>query len=267
MATAESKFVSISNLTRGSTQWTIQARIIEKDSRTYTNANGDGKLFTLIVADASGDIRITGFNEVFDTHYDKLTLGSVYEISGGSFKPKNAKFNHTSHELELTLYRGCIFREVNDADKQLDIPELKFEFVPIEQLEQLTVSTKVDVIGVVVECADPIEFTAQSGKVMKKRLISIADVSGKGIDVAIFGEPTQTLASGDVVAIKEAKVDEYNSKSLTVWTDASVVPNPKGDEAKKIADWWNEHGKNQGIDSLSYREEPNSKRAKNDESV
>jgi replication factor A1 len=267
MATAESKFVSISDLTRGSTQWTIQARVIEKDSRTYTNANGDGKLFTVIVADASGDIRITGFNEVYDTHYDKLTLGAVYEISGGSFKTKNAKFNNTSHELELTLNRWCTLKEVNDADNQLDIPELKFEFVPIEQLEQLTVSTKVDVIGVVVECADPIEFTAQSGKVMKKRLISIADVSGKGIDVAIFGEPTQTLASGDVVAIKEAKVDEYNSKSLTVWTDASVVPNPKVDEAKKIADWWNEHGKNQGIDSLSYREEPNSKRAKNDESV
>ena len=39
------------------------------------NAKGEGKLFNVLVADHTGDIRMTGFNETLDQYYERtLTL-------------------------------------------------------------------------------------------------------------------------------------------------------------------------------------------------
>ena len=50
-------------------RWMIRVRVMSKDKRTYRNAKGEGKLFNVLVADHTGDIRLTGFNEVLDQYY------------------------------------------------------------------------------------------------------------------------------------------------------------------------------------------------------
>lgn len=95
--------------------WKIRARIMEKDMRTYSNAKGDGKLFNLTVSDASGDVRVTGFTETCEEYFDKLIVGRVYLIAGGALKPKNERYNTTSHNFEITLNRGCTIEEADEV--------------------------------------------------------------------------------------------------------------------------------------------------------
>ena len=82
----------------------IRVRVMSKDKRTYRNAKGEGKLFNVLVADHTADIRLTGFNEVLDTFYDRLEVGKCYLISQGQIKQANAQcavhFDRESRRLE-----------------------------------------------------------------------------------------------------------------------------------------------------------------------
>ena len=118
-------------------RWMIRVRVMSKDKRTYRNAKGEGKLcmplgleprtsrpatsrpqaglpltrltlprtVNVLVADNTGDIRMTGFNETLDQYYERLTVGRCYVVSGGTIKQANPQYNNTSHSCEITLGR------------------------------------------------------------------------------------------------------------------------------------------------------------------
>jgi len=232
-------------------RWTIRARLMEKDWRSYSNARGEGKLFNLTVADASGEIRVTGFNETYDQVYDMLTVGRVYMITGGTLKPKNAQYNQTSHSYEITLNRGCSVEEAEEPTGNEAIPQHNYKFVQINALQDVPEESKADVLAVVVSCTDATTFTAKSGKEMTKRVAELADHSGCKIECTVFGQPTQQLADHMVVAIKAAKVGSWNSKSLTTWSDASILLHPDMPEAHQLMGWWQGGGSAASLSSLS----------------
>ena len=104
----------------------------------------------LLMADASGEIRITGFNETVEQHYDRMVSGRVYDISGGTLKPKNAQYNTTTHQFEVTLNRGCTVDEVDEPDGTEAIPKYNFRFTGLPQVADMPDDSKADVLGVVV---------------------------------------------------------------------------------------------------------------------
>jgi len=107
---------------------------------------------------------------------------------------------------------------------------------------------------VVMECTEPNTFTAKSGKEMTKRTMQICDASGTAIEVAIFGQPAQTLGVGNVIAIKGAKVGSWNSKSLTLWNDAPITQHPDMPEAHQLLGWWaSQQQSGAGVRSLSVQ--------------
>ena len=55
-------------------RWTIQVRVTNKSERTYSNAKGEGKLFSVDMCDESGEMRGTGFNQ------DAERLGAIFEV-------------------------------------------------------------------------------------------------------------------------------------------------------------------------------------------
>lgn len=73
----------ISSLSPYQNRWCIKARVTNKQApRTYTTARGEGKLFSVIFTDESGEIKCTGFNSAVDkfanllqVNYLKLILG------------------------------------------------------------------------------------------------------------------------------------------------------------------------------------------------
>ena len=68
--------VPISALNPYMSKWTIKARVTAKsETRTYTNARGEGKVFSFDLLDAeNGEIRASCFNRDVDTFYDTITV-------------------------------------------------------------------------------------------------------------------------------------------------------------------------------------------------
>lgn len=59
-------------------KWTIKARVVNKsDVRTWSNAKGEGKLFSVTLLDDSGEIKATGFNDSVDKLYPLLEEDKV----------------------------------------------------------------------------------------------------------------------------------------------------------------------------------------------
>lgn len=72
------KIVGISGLNPYQNKWSIKARVTNKSPiRTYSNARGEGKLFNVELLDATGEIKMAGFNEQCDKFYDLLQIDHV----------------------------------------------------------------------------------------------------------------------------------------------------------------------------------------------
>ena len=85
-------------------KWTIKARVLKKgEIKTWNNAKGSGQLFSVVLSDASGDIKATGFKEAVNLFYELLQEGSVYEISKATLKPANKQYNTTNNDYEMSF--------------------------------------------------------------------------------------------------------------------------------------------------------------------
>jgi replication factor A1 len=59
-------------------RWSIKARITNKSPiRTWSNAKGEGKLFSVEFLDQTGEIKATGFTDVCEKFYDLLHIDHV----------------------------------------------------------------------------------------------------------------------------------------------------------------------------------------------
>jgi replication factor A1 len=62
-------------------RWTIKARVVQKsDIKTWSNARGEGKLFSVTFMDETGEIKATGFNEECDRFHNLLEENKVRRI-------------------------------------------------------------------------------------------------------------------------------------------------------------------------------------------
>lgn len=72
-------------------RWNIKARVTSKSAvRTWTNARGEGKLFSVDLADQSGGIRATAFNDSVDRFYEMLEVRLECRSRAGS----RSSFSH-----------------------------------------------------------------------------------------------------------------------------------------------------------------------------
>lgn len=121
-ASSNAPIFPIKSLNPYQNKWTIKARVLKKgEIKTWNNAKGSGQLFSVVLSDASGDIKATGFKEAVNLFYDLLQEGSVYEISKAALKPANKQYNTTNNDYEMSfdqntsiLYvRNGLFQDVS----------------------------------------------------------------------------------------------------------------------------------------------------------
>ena len=79
-------------------KYTIQARVIRKGNRkTWSNSRGEGQVFDFELKDASGDIKITAFNDEVDKIFDLVQEGKVYYLSNAKIQPvRKPEYNNVS---------------------------------------------------------------------------------------------------------------------------------------------------------------------------
>jgi replication factor A1 len=61
-----------------SLRWTLKARVTQKsERRRWSNAKGEGQLFSVNLLDETGEIKATAFGAAVDELYDRLEEGRV----------------------------------------------------------------------------------------------------------------------------------------------------------------------------------------------
>lgn len=67
--------IPINGLSPYQNKWVIKARVTAKPPiRTWSNAKGEGKLFSMDLMDESGQIRVTAFRDQVDKFYDMIEV-------------------------------------------------------------------------------------------------------------------------------------------------------------------------------------------------
>ena len=236
----------ISGLNMYSNRWTIRAKVSGKsDIKTWSNAKGEGSLFSMELLDSSGvDVRCTFFKEGVDKFYNFLEVGRVYTFSGGRLKVANMQYNNCKSQFEITFDQNSEIHldETGPADDIRD----SYEFVKIDRLKVVDPNTMVDVLAVVKHVGDPASIVSKkSGKELVKCELTIEDDSGAEVRLTMWGDAAQQahdrFSGMPVVAFKRAKVSDYGGRTLS---GSGFEVNPSIPQANSLKQWWSMNGNN-----------------------
>jgi replication factor A1 len=243
----------IANLNIYNSRWTIKARITSKsDIRTWSNAKGEGSLFSIELLDNSGhDIRGTFFKEGVDKFYNILQVGKVYKVSGGRLKVANAQYNTCKSSFEINFDQNT---EIHQDDDDGAISGVQYEFHKIANLEQVEPNSNVDLLAICKSVGDVAHIVSKkSGQEMAKCDLTLVDDSGAEITLTVWRDKATTApqdyANQPVLAFRRARLSDYGGRSLSM--GGGVEINPASPEAQALLQWWQGAGRNTATTTLS----------------
>ncbi|CCH45720.1 Replication protein A 70 kDa DNA-binding subunit [Wickerhamomyces ciferrii] len=230
--------------------WTIKARVSFKgEMRTWSNQRGEGKLFNVNLLDETDEIRATAFNDNAEKFYNLLQEGKAYYVSKARIQPSRPQFSNLKHPYELQLDRDTVIEECFDAD---DVPKLSFDFVKLNKIQDLEADSIIDVVGVIKEVNPHFQITSKAGRAYDRRDITVVDDSQFAISVGLWNKTALEFDTpeGTVIAIKGAKVSDFNGKTLSITPSGTITTNPDAPEAYAIKGWYDAQGRNENFQTL-----------------
>lgn len=245
---------TISNLSPYHNRWAIKARIVNKSAvKKFANAKGEGKLFSATCIDATGEIRMTAFGECVDKFFDMVQEGQVYYISNAQVKIAKRQFG-VNNEYEIHLETASQIALAREGADQ--VPSVRYAFVPISAIVNLEKDSNCDVVGVIAETGDLGSIvTKTTGKTLSKRDLTMVDASGCSIRVTLWGAQAENYQepaeSHPIMAIKGARVGDYNGRTLSTSTVSLISLNPDIREAHELRGWYDSQGAHASSRSLS----------------
>ncbi|ETS74901.1 hypothetical protein PFICI_13385 [Pestalotiopsis fici W106-1] len=239
------KIMPIEALSPYANKWTIKARVSSKsDVRTWHKNTGEGKLFSVNLLDESGEIKATGFNDQVDQFFDLLQEGQVYYISNPCrVQMAKKQFTNLPNDYELTFERDTV---IEKAEDQSSVPQVRFDFVTIEELQGIEKDTTIDVIGILKEVGETSQITSKStSKSYEKRELTIVDDSNFSVRLTIWGKTANEFMTPveSVVAFKGVKVSDFGGKSLSLLSSGKVTVDPDISEAHRLKGWYDSQGR------------------------
>lgn len=228
-------------------RWTIKARVTSKSEiRHWTNQRGEGKLFSVNLLDDSGEIKATGFNDAVDKYYHLLQENSVYLISKARVNIAKKQFSNLSNEYEITFENHTEIELCTDTS---DVPEVKYEFVRINELETVEPNQTCDVIGILESYTELSEILSKAAqRPVQKRELSLVDQSGRSVRLTLWGKSAETFPNNPsvddkpVIAFKGVKVGDFGGRSLSMFSSSTMLVNPDITEAYALRGWFDNDG-------------------------
>lgn len=227
-------------------KWTIKARVSAKsDLKTWHKSTGEGKLFSVNLLDESGEIKATAFNDQVDQFMDLLQEGQVYYISNPcSVRLAKKQFSNLPNDYELTFERDTV---IEKAEDQSNVPQVRFNFCGIQDLNNTEKDSTVDVIGVLKEAGDVDQIVSKTTqKPYDKRELTIVDDSGYSVRVTVWGKTATNFDAEPeaVIAFKGVRVSDFGGRSLSLLSSGTMAVNPDIPEGHRLKGWYDASGRN-----------------------
>lgn len=248
-SSAHANIYPIEALSPYSHKWTIKARCTNKsDIKTWHNRNGEGKLFSVNLLDDSGEIRATGFNDQCDQLYELFQEGSVFYISSPCrVQMAKKQFSNVNNDYELTFERDTV---VEKAEVQDDVPQVRYNFTTIADLQSVDKDTTIDVVGILKDVGEVSQITSKTtSKPYDKRELTLVDNTGFSVRLTVWGKVASSfeVAPEQVVAFKGVKVSDFGGRSLSLLSSGSMSVNPDMQESHTLRGWYDNQGQNQNF--------------------
>eukprot|EP00116_Pleurobrachia_bachei_P004053 sb/3464315/ len=252
MAPSASQVQPITSLNPYQNKWLIKARVSKKsDIRTWSNARGEGKLFSMELCDESGEIRCTGFTEAVDRFYNVVEQGKVYYISRCNLKTANKQYTNVKNDYEMQMTNDTSIVRAEDDDS---VPEVKMNYTQIADIDKVEPNAFVDIAGVATQISEITNITSRAGKELTKREIKIQDKSGAAINLTLWGNDAinfdNTLPE-PVVAVKGAKVSDFGGRTVSVSFNSTLMVNPDTQHSHELKGWYMKEGRNQDVRQMT----------------
>lgn len=246
----------IDSLSPYANKWVIKARVVSKSAiRTWKNAKGEGKLFSMDLCDETGEIRCTGFGNMVDRYYEMIEIDKVYFISRCQLKPANKQYSKLNNEYEMTMISETQIQAC--TEDVTSIPKLRFDLVSITDLSEKGKDSIVDVVGICKEASPVTKIVARStGNELTKREVTIVDQSNASIVLTLWGNDAESFNDFDnpVILLKGVKLGEYaGGKTLAITSSSVMKVNPDIPEGHQLRGWFENGGMNKEFVGLSTR--------------
>lgn len=235
----------ISSLCPYQNKWVIKARVTSKSPiRTWSNARGEGKLFSIDLMDESGEIRATAFKEQCDKFYDLIEVDELYFISKCQLKPANKQFTTLKNDYEMTFTNETVVQLCTDNSE--NIPTIKYDLVPISKIADMEPKAAVDVIGICKTVGELQTFTSRTtNKEFKKRELTLVDTSNAAVIVTLWGDEAVNFDGyvQPVILVRGGRINEFNGgKTISLGNGSNLKINPDITEGHKLRGWFDNGG-------------------------
>ena len=232
-------------------KWTIKVRCTHKsDIKKWHNRNGEGKLFSVTFLDHSGEVRGTGFNEQCDQLYDVFQEGQIFYISTPC-KVQMAKkqFSNVNNDYEMVFERDTIVEKAEDQD---DVPQVRYNFTALGDLQTVEKDTTIDTIGILKEVGEVSQITSKTtSKPYDKRELTLVDNTGYSIRLTVWGNSANSFDAPEesVIAFKGVKVSDFGGRSLSLLSSGTMNINPDIDDAHRLKGWYDAAGRHESFNT------------------
>ncbi|KAL3311919.1 60S acidic ribosomal protein P1 [Cichlidogyrus casuarinus] len=243
------KVVPITSLNPYQSRWSVQGRVSQKAPLRTWNKNGrEGKLFSFVLNDATGEIRVTAFNAEVDRFIDMIEINRVYQLSKGTVKAARKEFNNTNNEYEITLNSDSVLVPCDQSEAEA-LPKIHFNFLPLNKLDSKNSGDFVDVIGVAHAWTEASSIVGKATqRSITKRDISLVDNTNTLVRLTIWGAEADKFEPHDkpVLIIKGAKVGDFGGRNLSLTTNSTFLMNSSDvPECSKMRMWYESVGSSQ----------------------
>jgi hypothetical protein len=151
-------------------------------------------------------------------------------------------YNPTKCDYRLVFNESCQIEKAPDNGK---FGGAKFSIIPIEDINDFPIGKLVDVFGFILDDRGFQEFTTKNDKIMKNQKLTIGDDTFYKIDLTLWeplGNADNNFNIGDLIAVKNCRIREYNGKKILGTTESSELKNTLNPERdNKLRKFYENH--------------------------